>query len=81
MGLRSNFKPLFIQFAPMASKSTPKKFYEKLTGSMVISRCRACNSVTEPNYSRNLFRYSNILRNAKAAKSLPHLVCLATKIK
>ena len=69
----------------MASKGTPKKFYKKPSGTTVISRCRLCNSVTEPNYSRNLFRDPNILRNAEAVyggklpqvANLPHLVCRA----
>lgn len=69
----------------MASKGTPKKFYEKLSGSTVISRCRLCNSVADPNYSRNLFRDANILRNAEAVYggkfpqdiNLPHLACRA----
>ena len=83
MELRSNFKALFIQFASMASKGTPKTFYKKRTGSTVISRGRLCNSVREPNYSRNLFRDPNILHNAEAVyggklpqvTNLPHLVC------
>ena len=61
----SNFNALFIQFASMASKDTPKKFYKKLSGSTVISRCRLCNSFADPNYSRNLFRDATILRNAE----------------
>ncbi len=69
----------------MASKGTPKKFYKKLPGSTVISRCRLCNSVADPNYSRNLFRDANILHNAEAVYggklvedvNLPHLACRA----
>ena len=69
----------------MASKDTPKKLYKKLSGSTVISRCRLCNSVADPNYSRNLFRDANILRNAEAVyggtfpqdTNLPHLACRA----
>ena len=69
----------------MAGKDTPKKLYKKLSGSTVISRCRLCDSVADPNYSRNLFRDANILRNAEAVyggklpqdTNLPHLACRA----
>ena len=69
----------------MAGKDTPKKLYKKLSGSTVISRCRICDSVADPNYSRNLFRDANILRNAEAVyggklpqdTNLPHLACRA----
>ena len=69
----------------MASKGTPKKLYKKPSGSTVISRCRLCNTVADPQYSKNLFRDSNraILRNAETlyggellqSGELPHLVC------
>ena len=69
----------------MASKGTPKKLYKKPSGSTVISRCRLCNTVADPQYSKNLFRDSNraILRNAETlyggellqSGDLPHLVC------
>ena len=69
----------------MAGKGTPKKFYKKLPGSTFISRSRLCNSVADPNYSRNLFRDVNILHNAEAVYggklvedvNLPHLACRA----
>ncbi|XP_028403253.1 uncharacterized protein LOC114525978 [Dendronephthya gigantea] len=70
----------------MASKDTPKKFYKKQTDSTgSISRCRLCNSVTNPKHCRNLFRSQNqaVLRNAERIyggklpqnDSLPHLIC------
>jgi hypothetical protein len=76
----------FIEFASMASKGTPKK-YQSIPGlkAKVISRCRLCNSVGDPEHSKNLFRDSNriLLRNAETvygdklpqSSDLPHLIC------
>ena len=86
-GIRSNFERLFIQLAStsMANKGTPKKLYKKPSGSTVTSRCRLCNTVADPQHSKNLFRDSNraIVRNAETlyggellqTGDLPHLVC------
>ena len=84
----SNFKRHFIvgivEFASMASKSTPKK-YQSISGLNVISRCRLCNSIGDPKHSKNLFRDSNrvLLRNVESvcgdqlpqSSELPHLIC------
>jgi hypothetical protein len=70
----------------MASKDTPKRLYKKQTESTgSISRCRLCNSVTNPNHRKNLLRAQNqtVLRNAERIygeklpqnDSLPHLIC------
>ena len=70
----------------MASKDTPKKLYKKQTDSTgSISRCRLCNSVTNPKHCRNLFYAKNqtVLANAERIygeklpqnDSLPHLIC------
>ncbi|XP_028416394.1 uncharacterized protein LOC114540402 [Dendronephthya gigantea] len=70
----------------MASKDTPKKFYKKRSESTAnTSRCRLCNSVTDPNHSKRLFRANNkaILRNVESFfgseliehVELPRLIC------
>ena len=69
----------------MASKGTPKKLYQKQSGATITSRCRLCNCVANPQYSKNLFRDSNrvILRSTEAIfggkwtqdSNLPHLIC------
>jgi hypothetical protein len=70
----------------MASKGTPKKLYKKRSELTVnISRCRLCNSVCDPQHSKNLFGKQNqaVLCNAKFIYgdelpqdiNLPHLIC------
>jgi hypothetical protein len=69
----------------MASKDTPKKYYQKSSTSTSISRCRLCNCVTDPVHSKNLFKSSNqtVLKNAESiyggvlpqGNGLPHLIC------
>ena len=71
--------------ASAASQNTPKKYYPKASKLSGISRCRLCNSVTDPVHAKNLYRDSNktILRNAEqiygsalpSESGLPHLVC------
>ena len=63
---------------------TCQKSYIKPSGSTVISRCSLCNTVADPQHSKNLFWDSNcaILHNAKTfygcelpqSGDLPHLV-------
>ena len=70
----------------MASiKGTPKKFYKKRSGSTLISSCRLCNCVADPDHSKNLFRDTNqtLLRDAESiyggaftrGSDFPHLIC------
>ena len=70
-----------ISLATMASI----KLYKKQPDLKVISRCRLCNCVANPQYSKNLFRDSNraLLRSTEDIlggeltrdSSLPYLVC------
>ena len=54
----------------MAGKGTPKK-YQSIPGLKVISRCRLCNSVGDPEHSNNLVvgdpKHSNNLKSWLAA--------------
>ena len=64
----------------MASKSTPKKFCKKSSGSTEnSSRCRLCNGVQDQRYCKNLFNKTNeiILNNVELihGKKLPHVDC------
>ena len=80
-------KPVHL-YASMASKSTPKKLYNKpseSTDNINISRCRLCNSVADPQHCKLLFRSQNqaILRNAEIIygdklpqdSNLPRMIC------
>ena len=79
------FQVTVVSLATMASKGTPKKLYKKQPDLKVISRCRLCNCVANPQYSKNLFRDSNraLLRSTEDIfggeltrdSSLPYLVC------
>ena len=84
--MRSNFECFFISTESMASKGTPKKFYKKRSESTgCTSRCRLCNSISDPGHSKNLFRKNNqaTLRNAEIIyggelpqnSNLPYLIC------
>ena len=75
----------FNAMASAASQNTPKKYYVKASKLSGTSRCRLCNSVTDPVHAKNLYRDTNktILRNAEqiygsalsSESGLPHLVC------
>ena len=62
------------------SKSTPKKFYKKSSGSTEnSSRCRLCNDVQGQRHCKNLFNKTNerILNNVELihGEKLPHVDC------
>ena len=79
-----SLRRLLIEFSSMASKGMPKK-YQNISGLKLISSCRLCNSVGDPEHSKNLFQDSNkvLLRNAETvhgaklpqSSDLPHLIC------
>ena len=70
----------------MASKSMPKKFYKKSSGSTEnSSRCRLCNGIQDQKHSKNLFNKTNekILNNVELINGenllhvdgFPNLIC------